>query len=461
MMNRPNQNLFRIFFAFSDIVILNVINLILLKAIRLHNYDGIYDYTVFCFVNNTAWLICAYLSSVYINNNTLDFRGLFKRTLVALFLLFLIDEVFFIFYPIPHYWQFLTYSLAGFTSFIVVSRLAYIYLVYYLNNKGTYKKNVALIGYNKVARQLVKSLTKDKTVILSGYFDDQAIDIKGALPILGSVKDCISMAIANDINEIYATVSPETNPDLYILAEQAERNFIRFKFIPDLKSFVNRDYHIDFVGEGTPTLALRSEPLERLTGKIKKRVFDVIFSLLVIVFVLSWLLPLLAILIKLDSAGPVFFTQARSGKNNQPFTCIKLRSLTINEEADSKQVSRDDTRITRLGRFLRKSNLDEFPQFFNVLVGNMSIVGARPHMLKHTEEYAKIQSNYMVRHFLKPGVTGWAQVNGFRGEIKEKAQLSMRIEHDIWYLENWNIWLDVRIIFSTFFSTIKGDKNAF
>ena len=232
------------------------------------------------------------------------------------------------------------------------------------------------------------------------------------------------------------------------------------KFVPDFRMFVNRNIHVDIV-ESIPILSFRSEPLEDIVASSKKRLFDVLFSLFIIIFLLSWLLPILAILIKLNSRGPVFFVQLRSGKDNKEFRCFKFRTLTVNADSDSKQVTRDDTRFTKFGKFLRKTSLDELPQFFNVFLGDMSVVGPRPHMLKHTEDYSRLLDEYMIRHFVKPGVTGWAQVNGFRGEIKEEEQLRKRIEHDIWYLENWSLWLDVRIIFLTFYVTFKGDKNAF
>jgi putative colanic acid biosynthesis UDP-glucose lipid carrier transferase len=242
------------------------------------------------------------------------------------------------------------------------------------------------------------------------------------------------------------------------LAKAAEVHLIKFKYVPDLSDYT--DCLIDLVND-SPILSLSHQPSESFTGQIKKRVFDILFSSIIIVFVLSWLLPILALIIKLDSEGPVLFIQMRSGKNNRPFRCIKLRSLTINRDADTLQVSRNDTRITKVGRFLRRSSLDELPQFFNVFFGNMSIVGSRPHMLKHTEEYSKMEDTYMLRHLLKPGVTGWAQINGHRGEIKHKEQLTKRIQHDIWYIENWNIWLDIKIVFATISLTFKGDENAF
>jgi putative colanic acid biosynthesis UDP-glucose lipid carrier transferase len=157
----------------------------------------------------------------------------------------------------------------------------------------------------------------------------------------------------------------------------------------------------------------------------------------------------------------VFFVQLRSGKDNRQFRCYKFRSLAVNEDANVRQVTKDDTRITKLGRIMRKTNLDEMPQFFNVLKGDMSVVGPRPHMLQHTEAYSKILGEYMIRHFLKPGITGWAQINGYRGEIKNNTQLRDRVKHDIWYMENWSLLLDIKIIFLTVYNTIKGDKNAF
>jgi putative colanic acid biosynthesis UDP-glucose lipid carrier transferase len=210
-----------------------------------------------------------------------------------------------------------------------------------------------------------------------------------------------------------------------------------------------------------PIVSPYSQGLRSIDNPFGKRIFDVAFSAVVIVFILSWLIPLIAIIIKLDSKGPVFFKQLRSGKNNKPFVCLKFRSLKVNDLADTVQVKRDDNRFTSVGKFLRKTNLDEFPQFFNVLQGHMSVVGPRPHMLEHTVKFSQVIPEYMVRHLVKPGVTGWAQVNGYRGEIKEERQLKKRVEHDIAYLENWSMWFDVKIIVLTMVNMLWGDKNAF
>lgn len=192
-----------------------------------------------------------------------------------------------------------------------------------------------------------------------------------------------------------------------------------------------------------------------------KRSFDILFSLFIIFFVFSWLYPILAILIKLESKGPVFFVQLRTGRNNMHFKCYKFRSMRVNGDADKKQATLNDHRITRIGAFMRKTSLDEIPQFFNVLIGNMSIVGPRPHMISHTQEYSQLTEKYKVRHILRPGITGWAQILGLRGEVKTPEAMLKRVDADVWYLKNWSFLLDLKIIFLTFWITLKGDKNAY
>jgi len=198
-----------------------------------------------------------------------------------------------------------------------------------------------------------------------------------------------------------------------------------------------------------------------MLNRFKKRLFDTVFSIFVIVFVFSWLFPILAIIIKFQSKGPVFFVQVRSGRDNKPFKCFKFRSMRVNNESDRKQATRDDNRITAIGAFMRRTSLDELPQFFNVIMGNMSVVGPRPHMISHTEQYSQLIDTFMVRHFLKPGITGWAQIKGLRGETKSTEDMLARVEADVWYLENWSFLLDLKIVFLTFFNVFAGDKNAF
>lgn len=461
MPNNNNKGIFRIFFAGMDLFALNAIHLVL--AITIHRIDRSgQQYNVFFIVSNMAWLTSAYVNAVYTRSNHFNFEY-FSRQTVRAFLLFVAIILAFIFlYNYNYSRLFVILNFLGYGLMLFFTRMLFSMLAFFLKKGNRFNKKVIVLGYNDLSKKLVGHFMDGRqNLTVQGYFeDDHHVNELSVLPILGSRKECIAYAIENGVDEIYSTISPESNKYVYDLAQAAETNMIRFKFVPDFHLFVNRNIYIDFV-EDIPILSLRAEPLDDISARIKKRMFDLVFSFFVIVLVLSWLVPIIALLIKLNSKGPVFFVQLRSGRDNKSFRCFKFRTLRVNKEADVKQVTKNDSRITRLGRFMRKSNIDELPQFFNVLIGNMSIVGPRPHMLRHTEDYSQLLNEYMVRHFVKPGVTGWAQVHGYRGEIKQKEQLRKRIEHDIWYLENWRLWLDIRIIFLTIYVTIKGDKNAY
>jgi putative colanic acid biosynthesis UDP-glucose lipid carrier transferase len=394
--------------------------------------------------------------------NWLDFMSFFKRTLKCFMLAFSSIFLFIFLYHFQYSRLFIIACTAGFALILLFNRIVFNLLVLSLRSQFRLAKNVFVLGYNELSIKLIDYFRKEaKLVKLVGCFDDkERISDSPDLRVIDDLRDCMQFVKENEVTEIYSTLAPEHYPYVYELAKEAEKQFIYFKFVPDYQIFVNRNIYVDFLND-IPVLSLRKEPLEDTGNRIKKRAFDIIFSLMVIVFILSWLVPLLAILIKLDSRGPVFFVQLRSGKNNQPFRCIKFRSLKINPDADLKQVSKDDPRLTRLGRFIRKTNIDELPQIFNIFLGDMSVVGPRPHMLKHTEDFSEIYKEYMIRHFVKPGLTGWAQVNGLRGEIKDPIFLKKRVECDMWYMENWSLVLDVRIIILTAILTLKGDKNAF
>ena len=186
-----------------------------------------------------------------------------------------------------------------------------------------------------------------------------------------------------------------------------------------------------------------------------------LFSLFVFFGILIWFAPILALLIRLESKGPIFFIQKRTGFDNKEFQCFKFRSMAVNDDADAKQAGKNDMRVTKIGRFIRRTSIDELPQFYNVLFGNMSVVGPRPHMLKHTDEYANKVDKYMLRHFVKPGITGLAQVRGYRGEIEQDSDIQNRIKFDIFYVENWSFLLDLKIIIQTILNGIKGEEKAY
>lgn len=348
-------------------------------------------------------------------------------------------------------------------ALIMLWRYSAIKLIYIFRKSGFNYKRVIIVGGGEVANQLYTYFISDDVlgVRIKGVFSDSEIsfDIKDKIKS-GNLDEFESFALDQDIDEIYYAMPLTYTQKIKDLVDFCDKNMMRFKVVPDFRGFLFKRVNIDFFDD-VPVVTLRAEPLTDITNRFFKRVFDILFSSLVIIFVLSWLYPIIAILIKFSSKGPVLFKQARSGVANVEFMCYKFRSMTQSIDADTKQASKGDARITKIGAFLRKSSLDEFPQFINVFMGDMSIVGPRPHMLAHTEEYSALINKYMVRQLVKPGITGAAQVKGYRGETKELKDMEGRVRLDVWYIENWSLSVDINIIFLTVWNVFKGDENAF
>lgn len=316
-------------------------------------------------------------------------------------------------------------------------------------------KRIAVVGYDENSLQIAEKLKRKGKDFFYGHIDIEKNSNKHPT----TLSPYIDFAKKNRINEFYLSVAANNETEINSLVEEAEKHCIRVNLIAP-ESLQTEDYRINYIS-GMPVLKKYREPLTRLRNQSIKRFFDVLVSGFVILFILSWLVPLVGLLIKIESKGPVFFRQERSGRNNDSFICLKFRSMKINEASNLMQATKNDTRITRIGSFLRKTSIDELPQFINVFKGDMSIVGPRPHMLRHTEEYNEQVNHYMARLWLKPGLTGWAQANGYRGEIKHIDLMQKRVEHDIWYMENWSMLLDIKIMYLTFINVIKGDVNAY
>jgi putative colanic acid biosynthesis UDP-glucose lipid carrier transferase len=345
---------------------------------------------------------------------------------------------------------------------LLVNRFLYLAVQKYLNQKANLTRKVLIIGYNQTAKKLSDYLEEENryTEIVGYCEEEENVRELTRYPIVARLDTALEVSERYGVEEIYSTIAPEQDLGIYQLMKEADQACIRFRVIPDMSYFMNRSFHMSYIRD-IPVLTPRKEPLDDNGNRIKKRLFDITVSLFAVVFVLSWLMPILGLLIWLESPGPILFKQLRNGYNNKPFSCFKFRSMRPNSEANQKQATKNDARLTRIGRILRKTSLDEFPQFLNVLTGHMSIVGPRPHMLKHTDDYSRQLDAYMIRQFVKPGITGWAQVNGYRGETKTLEEMQGRVEHDIWYLENWSLWLDVRIIFLTVYQVFRGDKKAY
>ena len=315
-------------------------------------------------------------------------------------------------------------------------------------------RNVIVIGKNDKTRQLIKTFNArlDFGYKLKGQF---SVNDEGF-----SLDKCFNYVIENNIDEIYFSVAELSNKQINKLIDFADNNLRELKFIPDNKDIFSKKLKYEYY-DYIPILSLRTIPLQESVNKFLKRLFDILFASFIIVFVLSWLTPILAILIKLESKGPVFFKQSRNGFNYEEFYCYKFRSMTPSKEAHLLQATKGDQRITKIGAFLRKTSIDELPQFFNVLFGEMSVVGPRPHMVSHTNMYAQRVDKFMVRHFVKPGITGLAQVSGYRGEVETDKDIINRVKYDIFYVENWSLLLDIKIIIQTFLNVLKGEEKAY
>lgn len=421
------------------------------------------EYLYLVFFINVVWLGVALIKNIYHERNIVSFEQFSKVSMQAyVYFLFIVIIFLFFFRLILLSRLFITVVLSSIMVMLLINRMLYLLIQQYFKKRNWLVNRVVIIGYNSLSKKLVDYLSEEgnnKEII--GFCEEtENVHELSHYPILCSVAQTLEVCKEHGVTEIYSTVAPEQNHNLYQLIQSADDNCIRFKIVPDLGFFFKKQMHIDYLKE-IPVISLRKEPLEDIGNRIKKRLFDIIVSLLVTIFILSWLVPIIGLLIWLESRGPIFFAQSRSGKNNKSFLCLKFRSMKMNETAHLQQATKNDKRITRIGKFLRRTSLDEFPQFINVLRGDMSIVGPRPHMLQHTNQYSQIIGQYMVRQFLKPGITGWAQVNGFRGETRTVEQMQKRVEHDLWYLENWSLFLDMKIMVMTVFNTIKGDKNAF
>lgn len=322
-------------------------------------------------------------------------------------------------------------------------------------------RNILIVGAGENGMRFSKIINSNPSngYKVLGFLDDEPRPYLNG-EYLGTVNRLEEVLKKQTIDEVVITLPNTAEKQIHHVVDMVSNEAIRLRIVPDYLRFKSSKYNLSSFG-GLPLLTVRYEPLEDIHWRSIKRVFDVFFSLLVLLGICSWLFPIVALLIKLDSRGPVFFKQLRAGRNKLNFYCLKFRSMYTNGDADIKIASKGDIRITRIGRFLRRTNIDEFPQFINVLSGKMSIVGPRPHMLSHNDMYSKIIKQYRVRQLVKPGITGWAQVHGYRGETKTKHDMQLRVEHDVWYLENWSFRLDIKIIFLTVWNMIKGEENAY
>lgn len=348
---------------------------------------------------------------------------------------------------------------------IVSYRLAFRYFLELYRKQGGNVRKVILIGSHENMQELYHAMTDDPTsgYRVLGYFEDFPSDrYPSDVSYLGHPQEVNNFLKQNvgRVDQLYCSLPSARSAEIVPIINYCENHLVRFFSVPNVRNYLKRRMHFEMLGN-VPVLSIRREPLELLENRIVKRTFDIVCSTLFLCTIFPFIYIIVGVAIKMSSPGPIFFKQKRSGEDGKEFWCYKFRSMRVNAQCDTLQATEHDPRKTRIGEIIRKTSIDELPQFINVFKGDMSIVGPRPHMLKHTQEYSLLINKFMVRHFVKPGITGWAQVTGYRGETKELWQMEGRVMRDIWYIEHWTFLLDLYIMYKTVYNAIHGEKEAY
>jgi putative colanic acid biosynthesis UDP-glucose lipid carrier transferase len=430
------------------------LSLIILAASNffMESFD-LLTYSIFIGI---CWVIVSMQLDFYRIRRNTKFTTLLNRLAKqSVFFAFVVFAFFGYYYELNRESAFIFNYIAATLGGISILKIGLFFILKnYRSALGGNFRNIAILGKNKDTQQLYDFFTTHTDL---GYRSKDLVNVRTPSFSLAEFKQWV---IEEKIDEIFCSVQELNNDQLLELTDFADNNLRTLKFIPDTETILSKQLRYDYYGL-TPVLSLREIPLDDMAHKFTKRAFDILFSLFIIIGVMSWLTPLIAIIIRIESKGPVFFKQNRNGLDYREFICFKFRSMVPNDTAHLHQVKRGDHRITKIGRFLRKTSIDELPQFFNVLLGDMSVVGPRPHMVSHTHMYAERIDKFMVRHFVKPGITGLAQVSGYRGEVETEEDIKGRVRNDIYYIENWNIALDFRIIFKTIVNMFQGEEKAY
>ncbi len=349
---------------------------------------------------------------------------------------------------------------------LTVEKFMFRQVLEYLRRRGRNLRNLVIVGAGKIGRRFYDAVQENPQFgyKLLGFVDDtKKPELNGQY--LGKIEDLERLIEEKEVRDVIIALPGKATDKLEQVIRTCERYTTRVRIVPDYANLVSGKSSVSMFGR-FPVISVREEKLNEIHWKALKWSFDFLFTSVLFLTFFWWLWPLIAVAIKMSSKGPVFFKQERWGRENKRFYAYKFRSMVatsidVDENGKYQQASKDDPRITGIGKFLRKTNLDELPQFWNVLKGEMSVVGPRPHPTPLNIESRASIPGYMHRHFVKPGVTGWAQVNGYRGETRETALMKKRVEHDVWYIENWSFGLDLRIILMTIWQTVRGDPNAY
>lgn len=439
--------------------LLIVSDLSLINLIVFWVADANYIKPSFLIYINLGWLFIAYFFDYYKVFRTTHFLKVLYLYLMQSSIFFL---TFFTYFSLFKEGIEVNNQFKVIASIIIATfslKFIYFYLLKWYRLKGKNFRRVVVIGQDESSKKIINFFKSesDYGFRFIGFFSDKESRSKD---YKGTIKESLNFILKNGIQEVYCSRSSLNLEAIKKFIKFGDQHSITVKILPDTKDLYSKSLDLEYYGV-LPVLKTNKLPFHFPETHIIKRIFDVVFSLIVIIFLLSWLTPLLWILIKLDSRGSVFFFQERTGFKGDKFYCYKFRSMEINKFSDQKQVSEDDHRITKVGKFLRKTSMDELPQFFNVLLGDMSVVGPRPHMKSQSLQFEKEVSNFIKRHQIKPGITGLAQISGYRGEIQKKSDIENRVRLDIFYMENWSFFLDIKIVIQTVLNVFKGDEKAY
>lgn len=451
---------FQLLIIFGDLVLLNTCFLlagalrfdeIKIEETQYYNY-----YVQLAILLNVTWLFLTFLFRTYDTRRTLEPRKATGKVLNAYFIHLFILLLFLVSLKKEEYSRlFLIYFYVSFLITVLPWRFYFLRLLRAFRSRGVHFRQILLIGEGKVLHNFYETVQHhpEYGLQMAAYFSDRPA---AGIPLTGNEEEALGYLRENAVDELYCAFPPG-DERLLKWFKIADENLVRFRVVPDLGLHHASGLEIDFYHD-VPILLHRKEPLEHIHNRLLKRAGDILFSVFLALTVFWWLFPLLALGVKLSGKGPIFFSQKRTGLRDDPFTIYKFRSMVVNSTADLEQAKAGDPRISAFGHFMRRHNLDELPQFFNVMKGDMTVVGPRPHMLAHTETYRQLVDRYMVRHFAKPGVTGLAQVRGLRGETHAEEAMNQRVTTDVYYIENWSVLLDLKIIFLTILKTITGKQ---
>lgn len=421
-----------------------------------------YDLVIFWF----TWFAAAFFTKLYKDRNTSKFTEEVIFVFNALFSQFiLITAILYVFLDEK------SISAASLLAFLVSFGLIQLLLKYVVRKRihWSYYNDVALsqrlliVGTPESTKELAETVKKHFYLGYRcvGYLSDVDAGIShvpyfGQPTLLKGVIDNIA------VDKLIVAMPELSESDIREYLDTCDAKGIKTYIVPNYHQFTSTSFEIDQIGL-IPVINLRALPLDKFENKFLKRGFDLVFSSLFLLLIGSWLFPLIALMIKLNSNGPVFFVQERWGMNNTMIRCIKFRTMFQNNDLGEvfQHTTRNDPRVTSVGKWLRKLNIDEMPQFFNVLMGSMSVVGPRPHVTPQNEDFMQKIDSYLMRHLIKPGVTGWAQVNGARGAMSDLQQMQTRLNYDLYYIHRWTFLLDIQIILQTVVNMFKGDDHAY